>query len=427
MSATTFIIRPQPLVAPLVGPRRAPPRPAELQEADYLERYDDTTLLYDVFRVENKVLAIGPPAGSLSGLLTKAYITDGRGKRVGRLRPEGGLDRLERYWAAGSRGIEAHLALRTLLTDVPITVQDDEAKLLGGRRAVMTVSKDNDLAWIRDWGRWYAQRHGADALVIYDNASTAYSLEELNETIAAIDGVAVAVVVDWSFKYGPIGHHPFHLHDSNYAQHGAIEHARWRLLREATGFLGVDIDELVADPDGRSVFEAVSEAASGCLELPGIWTYPAPGTPTDRPPRHSDSAWIKVLPADAPSPPKWCVVPSRLPRYSQLTVHSVRKAHSVAAPAFQFWHLLAISTNWYGGRARFRTDPETYRADEELEARHSGLRTARSSQLTMSRPSNRARVVHFARGASGSIRQLVRRGRDQVRAAVRSGTRRARR
>ena len=367
-----WIVHPSALVSGEGGPRRVPPRPLELREPNYLDKYDATTVFYDVFRCGRKVLAIGPPAGSLADEVRAAAVTSQSGA-VSHFTAEPGFDRVGWFWAAVPRGgWDSTLTVESGLSPVPITVGDDLAGRFAGRRPIMTVSKDNDLDWVTYWARWYVERHGADAAVIYDNNTTRYSSEELWEALARVPGLEVAAVVDWPFRYGPLGDNPARLFDSNYAQHGALEHARWRLLRSAAGFLNVDIDELVIDPDGRSVFDAIAAAPSGAVELPGTWIYPAPDSPSERIPWHTDCYWVKMLPPDAPSPTKWGAVPSRLPASAQATTHKVRGIRMDPAPEFRFGHLLAISTNWYGGRRRFHVDPESYLPDPELKSRYDG-------------------------------------------------------
>lgn len=361
------VLVPHRVESPTGGPRRQPPRPIERREADYNERYDDSTIFYDVFRAGRRIVAIGPPAGSLADYARNLRIPDSTGRSTG-FRVESGLDRLGRFWATTDSG--ARVPSRA--GEYPdVVVGSDLSGRFAGRRAVVTLSKDNDLTWIADWGRWYAQRHGADALVVYDNGSRSYSLEELAATLRAVPGIVESLVVDWSFPYGPIGEFPDIIFDSNYAQHGALEHARWRILRAAAGYLSVDIDELVIDPDGRSVFDAISSSPSGVLSIEGRWIYPDPATPLTRQPRHADSSWVKVRPPDAPSPRKWGIVPARLPRRAQLMVHDVMGVGESQDSRFWFAHLLSISTNWAGGRGASAADPNTHVEVTELRQRYS--------------------------------------------------------
>ena len=98
-----FILSPSSLISPIDGPRRVPPRVLELQEPDYIEKYDASTVFYDVFLCGQKVLAIGPPAGSLADEIRSAKLTSGM-QRSSRFSVESGLDRVGRFWASPHRG-----------------------------------------------------------------------------------------------------------------------------------------------------------------------------------------------------------------------------------------------------------------------------------------------------------------------------------
>ncbi|WP_216075142.1 hypothetical protein, partial [Acinetobacter baumannii] len=81
---------------------------------------------------------------------------------------------------------------------------------------------------IQDWVRFSRDVHGADAVLIYDNGSTSYSLADLAGALGALDGIAVARVVSWPYKFGPQGFDAKRFWDSDYGQHGVWEHGRRR-------------------------------------------------------------------------------------------------------------------------------------------------------------------------------------------------------
>ncbi|WP_204325139.1 hypothetical protein, partial [Stenotrophomonas maltophilia] len=68
---------------------------------------------------------------------------------------------------------------------------------------------------------------------IYDNGSTSYSLADLAGALGALDGIAVARVVSWPYKFGPQGFDAKRFWDSDYGQHGVWEHGRRRFLAAA--------------------------------------------------------------------------------------------------------------------------------------------------------------------------------------------------
>ena len=157
---------------------------------------------------------------------------------------------------------------------------------------MLTLSKNNELYWIGDWVRFFARRHGCDAVLFYDNSSTKYDLSEVYETIASIPRIEVVVVVNWPYKYGPQGTErdigPQKLPwDSAYSQPGVLEHARHRFLDRAQAVVNADVDELVLTKDKVSLFELVSHSDTGYLRYPGYWIESATKS-TQRHPRHFD-------------------------------------------------------------------------------------------------------------------------------------------
>ena len=275
----------------------------------------------------------------------------------------------------------------------------------------MTLSKDNRLEWIAFWAQWYVQRHGADARVVYDNGSTAYSSEELLETLSAVPGLRVAMVVEWPFPYGPVATPLYDIWDSNYAQHGALEHARWRLLRRAAGFMNADIDELAIDPGGQSVFEAAVRSPTGVVALPGTTVHTAPGSRLD-PPRFTDAYWVgKSREEDAL---KWCAVPPRLPQFAQLTTHEVLGVSPSGSSDHRIWHFYSITTGWAATRTPVYADPEQCEVDIDLKGRLEGaIPPARGFPLVSS--SLRDRRVRLAATGRRAFVQFAERVRLRLR------------
>jgi hypothetical protein len=348
-----MIVRPSPVRIPDASPRRQASRPADRRPVDYDEKFDADTLYYDVFRVGDRVLAMGPPLLNLESEVPGwRYAADGDVVNTPHLRP---LDRTHR----------AILRVPPEASTLSVTGSDgrgdtvpigaDLASVFAGRRALMTVQLDNDLEWIRDWARWHVAAQGTDAVVVYDNGSTRYDLEDVLDALC-VPGVRVAAVVDWAFIFGPQGGDdtPW---DSDFAQYGAIEHARRRLFREAAGVLSIDIDELVYAARDRSVYQCAEESAEGFALFGGTWTYADPDSNVTRP-SHADCQWLR--PTDADAAIKWCAVPKRLPRRSQLVVHG---AHGVAEPRtspIAYWHMYPVSTHWKVDRSTTGKDSAAF-------------------------------------------------------------------
>jgi hypothetical protein len=231
----------------------------------------------------------------------------------------------------------------------------------------VTMSRNNQLAWIRDWATFHASAHGCDAVLFYDNASDAYSQSDIVETLATVAGVDTAVVINWPFKFGPLGS-PSHPWDSDYSQRGALEHARHRFLGRARAVLNVDIDELVITADGSSIFDLVCRSDTGYLNFSGHCIENVTASPGDfalR--RHRHFFMVKSPPA--PAQQKWAVVPRRCPMRSQWSVHDVTRLRpgTAGSVAVHYCHFEAITDNWRYQRFRPEAaNPFAHFPDQEL-------------------------------------------------------------
>ena len=163
-------------------------------------------------------------------------------------------------------------------------VQPSDAKVFAGRKVLCTISKDNRLEWIADWAEFHVKAHGADAVLFYDNASTRYTTTDLLALFRSIPGLDAAVVVPWTYKFGPPGNRSKDW-DSHHGQYVMLEHARRRFLVDAAAMVNLDVDELVVTDDGVSLFEHLARSAEGALIYPGRWNpqcpqFPSLGRPT---------------------------------------------------------------------------------------------------------------------------------------------------
>lgn len=341
------------LIDPASGLKRAAARPAHLQNATYAERYDWDTLFYDVYRVGKHVVLQGPPyLNLLEPLMASAPFNRAFGFPRFAARHFGQKKRGE-IWL---RTPEDALHIEGPIGRYAITVQPDMAWLFAGRRVITTISKDNDLRWIADWVRFYDRLHGADGVLLYDNGSTAYSLAELQATLdEASGGRFPALAVSWPFPFGPQAGPAGIVNDiepdwdSDFCQTGTLQHARHRFLRTARSVLSVDIDELVLNDAGQSVFAAAEQARSGMVKVPGLWIANAAGPMVTRANcRHADFV-LRDLPDEAVCPRKWCLVPGKADKLANSwNEHNIfgARGNTDVNTAFLFRHFRGISTSW---------------------------------------------------------------------------------
>lgn len=326
--------------------RREAPRPPELQQADYVSRFDDDTLAYDVFAAGDgrRVQLCGPPllnlaetfmaaVWSIAGTQVRATLSD--------------LDRTQYSWLnSQARGGE-ELAIITDGFEIKANISPSGLELFRDRRVLTTKSKNNDLQWISDWARFHAIKHGVDAVLLYDNGSDEYTSADV---LGALDlpELEVVIVVEWPFKFGPQGGSWDGLKDapwdSDFCEYGILEHARRRFLHGAAGVISHDIDELVLTHNGQTIFEIVDDSKSGYVSYLGRWIENVTKQ-TQNTPHFTDFAYYNTV--RPPSTGKWAIDPKRTAVANQWKTHSIAGMPPTAKTELAMHrHFMGISSNW---------------------------------------------------------------------------------
>lgn len=343
------------------GVRRGSARPPELRDESYESQFDWDTFVYDGFHDDGVYHLIAPPLWGQDWRIDMAAA-------FGTV----GADLLAMQWLDKSLRIKARLRPGSAVTTtmvVPFLQSNPVSLTIGtparndifaGQRVLVTMSKDNEIAWIRDWIRFHVRVHGATGVLIYDNGSQRYTPQELLDGLSDLE-VGAIVVVSWPFKYGPQGILKTNTHwDSNFCQHGGLEHARYFFLQKALSFLNCDVDELVVPADGRrSVFDE-AEQRPGYVYFYGQWIEPLTIDGGKSPPidqrRHRDFVLRKSDPeARFHGAHKYCVAMTRLTDAMQCATHRIVDAQHHGQYAFSdtplsqefvYRHFKAINTNW---------------------------------------------------------------------------------
>jgi hypothetical protein len=355
-----IIYRPAPVTFP-GGIHRVPVRPVELRDEKFDAEFDWDTFTYDSFRSEQGYCVIAPPMFGLESSVDWETSFAGRGvERVVVAR----LDKALRVRAASVGGQVNGLPMQVAFRDAgSVTIPFDSVArndLLAGKRVLVTMSKDNEAGWICDWMEYHAAVHGAQAAIVYDNGSSRYTPEELLEAVSGVSLEAV-IIVSWPFKYGPQGIIKTNSHwDSNFCQHGGLEHARYFFLQKARSFLNCDIDELIVPFSAdSSVFDA-AEQSDRYVYFAGQWVEPIgregakPKPLSER--RHLDFIYMSKLSSGRHHPAfKYCVAPRILAESMQCATHRIvdAKHHGEfifpdlqPSQDFNYRHFKAINTNW---------------------------------------------------------------------------------
>lgn len=372
-------------LAPLSGVRRTMPRPAHLRPPDYEEKFDSLTVFYDCFASadgEWRVL-LGPPLRNLETAVFPSLPNLFGCSTTNDVR-------LVSPTAGDKNPCSSQIWLRSSKNsvDLPsadfrqkqIVVQPNASELFSGRKVLLTLSKDNEIRWIRDWVTFFARHHDCDAVLFYDNASTRYATSDIHDAISSVPGIEATLVVDWPYKYGPQGTDSLNEltrqgsemlllpWDSFYCQPGMLEHARHRFLSSADVVVNADIDELVLTQHGEPLFDLVRLSDTGYFRYKGHWIESATESDVGNQ-RHFHFRHRSKEPASGYLW-KWAVAPQRCPQDASWLPHIIsRMEGDPLSRTVSYRHFRAISTGWKYSRDKTSVPCDgEHLKDEALEA-----------------------------------------------------------
>jgi hypothetical protein len=246
------------------------------------------------------------------------------------------------------------------MRDYVMPIRQNFAGEFAGRRIMFTMSRDNDLDWIEEWARYHVVKQGVDAIVLFDNGSTRYGVEDIEQRLLGIAGLAKIAVLSWPYTYGApdraVLNNPYY---TLFCQMGAMSVALRRFAPLAAGLLNCDIDELVETPEGTTIFDLLPRTSHGLIVMRGqyVEAVPGPGLSADGRTHRDFPFMLKDVKARQSRQKKWALEPMR-PWVASLNVHPYmhwvrgRPWFSKAVPDGVFYrHFRGISTNWKDRRA----------------------------------------------------------------------------
>jgi hypothetical protein len=353
--------------------RREPRRPLQFRGETFAQQFDATTLIYDALDLDHgEAVLLAPPFFNLADKIAgTTFTSDGAVCRADIKT----YDRHAQIRLTGVRGSVVQAC--GPLGDVAIPLSPSHVEIFRDRRVIFTMSKDNPIERILDWVRFNRDVHGADAVLIYDNGSTAYDGARLSQALQSISGIVCSVVVEWSFRCGPRRANSWDHWESGFCQLGAWEHARWCFLQHARSAMNSDIHELVLSQDGHSVFVAAERSRYGFVRYRGRWAIGVDGHDADSGERllhHRDFSvmmppdykwsWTRGCRDLNRCLPKWTIVPGRCPPDVQWHVHSIASwlpSYLPCSQNFSFCHFREIDSNWKDQRTnRVAFDPTVH-------------------------------------------------------------------
>ncbi|WGE52753.1 capZD protein [Actinobacillus equuli] len=357
--------------------RRKNARADEFIDPTYNEKYDNTSVFYDVFNNGEKIYLIGPPLLNLEPILDCCYAIDSSNNEAKVNVKSLALERTQLSYIELSQLDFIPVLLKfdlSQLTDkehifLTVKVGENMNHYFKDSKSLMTLQLNNKLEWIKDWGIFYNKVHNVDTVVVYDNKSTDYSINDIIDSLSQVNHLKNVVVVSWNFKYGPQGKPwtgPNTPWDSDFCQIGALQHMRFRFSLESKGFINADIDELIIPLDDTDLFETLENSELGVVGIEGNtiegkksnFAMSSEGVP------HFYHFWERKVNITGGTR-KWAGAPRKWDDYSmQATAHWVRGINYKADPRFSIGHFRQINDGWkiqsrtedYKGADKLRTD-----------------------------------------------------------------------
>ena len=353
-------------------------RPANAARSEkFLGRYESRVLFYDVYWSQDgrQIILQGPPPVDLGAQYAAArYICQPSGTEL-RAKPHHS-DLVHLFSLDAPQGT-THLDIVFAGQVQRALVGANHGDFFAGTKLLFTLSKDNDLAWIADWARFHVVTQGVDAILLFDNLSTRYSMAELEDTLLGVEGLKRVAVVPVPFTY-PLEDLavPEHIFWAHFLQPGVIVNMLRRYGMATDGILNCDIDELAVPLAAQTVFESARQSRSGTVYFRGCWIEPVPSAARTDGYRHADFTQVEAG-IDVTRGPtnKWALTPHR--RWlANLKIHPYphvienRPMLTRHKPGTAFIaHFKAISNGWKYDRqvvsetaVPLKTQPELARA-----------------------------------------------------------------
>ena len=344
---------------------RLPRAPKRKRSADFYDAFDAHTLVYDVFwHVDgNRVLLICPPPLNLEFAWRAAdFVALPSGQKLA-----ANFVILRSTMTISLENVPKDTKKIELVFDgkaYTARVRENLSHELENSRLMFTMNRNNPLEWIREWALFHRVMHGVDSILVFDNGSTEYTLQDMEQTLGSVDGIKNIIVSSLPQKYGP--HDPgvlFYRFWANFLQLSSISIMFRRFGSRAFGILNCDIDELVAPLSTGDIFSVANESRDGLFMLRGIWvesTIASSKAPSAPLPIHTNFTHVlrdfrKRLNAD-----KWVIEPKRdwlQAQNAHPAVHRIRnvaKKYARRAPHGVFFHFKGINTNWKENRSNLR-------------------------------------------------------------------------
>ncbi|UKH23260.1 MULTISPECIES: hypothetical protein [Actinobacillus] len=324
---------------------RVPPRKEEDQQPNYKELFDYHTLFSDAFFSEENIELVGPPLLNLHNILLSGeiYIDEKNVTKEAIIQSEHRKCRVLLPKIPGAKKVI--IKFEDVLFEQEI--QPDESDFFANHNVLVTQQKDNPLEWIGYWIAHHIKHHKINAVLIYDNDSSLYDINQLKTFLSSIKGLEKICVVPWSIPYGVTGGDK-QIWDSDFGQYQSWEHALKRFVYSANCVVIGDVDELVIHKDGLSLPDILDSIDEPVITYKRRQIIEVASTEFTNLPRMHNHTHLyekeRILYA-----PKYAFKPKKLSKKVHLLVHKVEGDKSKFSEELLGRHFGILRLHWRVG------------------------------------------------------------------------------
>jgi hypothetical protein len=334
-------------------------------DSDGWKSYDRNTLIYDTFFDQRQALVrifMPPPLNFEKDFFkTKFFLNDNIAEPIN-------FSKYKRFCKFDLRFKEKVPPVLKFQSSIfgkfNVLVKSTNSSIFKDCKVIYTLQRNQPLDWIKDWMLFHNKIHGANAVLISNNNSDAYTDRQLLDAMKSVPGFKVCKVLTVPLPWGPFGKYKG-IENGKYLQTALLNIVRDRFLQDSYAVLNADIDELVLSNTKKSVFDLAQKY--GYVSYSGRWVFSntAPAQPYHK--NH-----VYVMSNSEICPPKYCYKPSSYLGKMALSVHR----HSGFLGRFLskifarnrdllYLHCRHISTSWKYDRSK--VDAENIQFDLEVD------------------------------------------------------------
>lgn len=228
--------------------------------------WDKNTFIYDVFHDGKDIKAIAPRLYNYNDFIDRSVIEFKiDGTELSPLRYT--VSRTSYFEFSNENDFKNAKKLTVILdenTEYQASIGKNYVEELAGHNILVTINKNNNLVWIYDWATHYVKQHNIDTIILFDNGSDKYEINQILRTLENVDGLENAFVIPSPFIYGTPG-------ATNWYENAMRNIAHFRFAKKANLVLIMDIDELLVSEDATPINQFMAQSNVSYVRFPSVF------------------------------------------------------------------------------------------------------------------------------------------------------------